>query len=90
MWRDPLDELIEDLETRGAGRASFRWSVLQRVLEDLQYVISSTLYPRHPHPDHDQRITRLNNWRRARTEPEAARTASLERAQCRGRGECLT
>jgi hypothetical protein len=29
--RDPLDELIEGSRTSGARRASFRWSVLQRV-----------------------------------------------------------
>src|SRR5215510_3517824 len=62
MWRDPLDELIEDLErVVPADNPSNGW------LTDMQYVVSSVLYPSAHRPwDNDLRIARgYDKFRRA-------------------------
>ena len=41
MWRDPLDELIEDLERVVPAKAPARYETL---LEDMQIVVAGTLY----------------------------------------------
>ena len=76
--RDPLDELIEDLE-RVVPEPATDVTDYSLLLNDLTYHASTILFPSDSrHPDHEQRVARVERWFKARAPQRAAQETTVQ------------
>jgi len=82
--RDPLDELIEDLE-RVVPEPATDVTDYSLLLNDLTYHASTILFPSDSrHPDHEQRVARVERWFKAKAAQRAAQEAAARQENTGG------